>query len=84
MTEEVLPSYLQFGYDQEEYLALLDEYLFGRRYLLERMGRRKEEKVTKGEEVSEEEAPLERSEAKKKELLLLAVSMGRDCLRGKV
>jgi len=74
MTDEVLPPYQEFGYDADNYLALLDTCHFGRRYLLERRSLKEtkaaeEDEVTKVETVSEEAIPSEAAvaAAKKKE-----------------
>lgn len=52
MTDEVLPPYQEFGYDAEDYRALLDECRFGIRYLLERRGLKERKAPEEGEEES--------------------------------
>jgi hypothetical protein len=66
-TVDVEPPYLCFGFDKEEYMALFNDCVFGRRFILEREGMAK--KADKREEISEIKAPSATEETKIKQEL---------------
>ena len=66
-TVDVEPPYLVFGFDKEEYMALFNDCVFGRRFLLERGREEAAKKAEKREEISETKAPLSTKEKKIKQ-----------------